>query len=68
MAVPVVGSAAEVRPTNQEIFAEMKALQEKLSFAFFGWDFQMQSSKLGLLLLWQRWGAYCSISRPVFCR
>jgi thiol:disulfide interchange protein DsbD len=50
--LPVVESASEIQPTDTpEIFAGLSALKDTVSFAFFGWDFKVASSKLGLLLL-----------------
>jgi thiol:disulfide interchange protein len=47
----VVPSSARTESTNPELFAGLKQNQEKLSIAFFGWDFTIEPSRLWLLLL-----------------
>jgi thiol:disulfide interchange protein DsbD len=53
----VLGADAP-QPINQEIFAGMKEAKEAIEFAFFGWDFKLESSRFGLLLLLAALGGF----------
>ncbi|MFO1500375.1 MAG: hypothetical protein U1G07_18650, partial [Verrucomicrobiota bacterium] len=47
----VAAPGEEIRELNAELFKPMKALQDRLSIAFFGWDFKINASNFLLLLV-----------------
>jgi thiol:disulfide interchange protein DsbD len=47
----IVAPSAAVQPLNPEIFAGMKDAHEQVNIAFFGWDFSIEHTAFGLLLL-----------------
>jgi thiol:disulfide interchange protein DsbD len=46
----IVEPSAAVQPLNAEIFAGMKDGQDHINIAFFGWDFNVEHPRFGLLL------------------
>ncbi len=47
----IAAPGMEVTKTNPEIFAGMQELKERLKMPFFGWDFEIEPSRLWLLLI-----------------
>jgi thiol:disulfide interchange protein len=47
----IVPSGTRTQPVNPQLFAGLKQSRERLSIAFFGWDFTIEPSRLWLLLL-----------------
>ena len=48
--LPVVPPGTRVQSANAELFAALKQNKDTLNFAFFGWDFSIEPSRLWLLL------------------
>lgn len=54
----VVPPDGQVAPANEELFAAMKSIKQRINLPFFGWDFSVDASSLSLILLLAAFGGF----------